>query len=71
MNELRAAEERSAERLAYGAGKRTVLLWALLCDDDTTFTAVARSAAGAYRVLTAERPGLSARVTGCTDLRFR
>jgi hypothetical protein len=41
--------------------------WHYICDDGASFSAIAPSEAGAFRVLNAERPGMRARFTGATN----
>jgi len=41
--------------------------WHYICDDGADFSAIAPSEAGAFRVLNAERPGMLAKFTGCTN----
>lgn len=45
-----------------------VYRWHYLCIDNATFSAIAPSEAGAFRVLNAERPGILATFDGCTSV---
>lgn len=61
MNE-RTKQERAAWAQPY------VYRYHFLCDDNTTFSAIAPSQAGAWRVLNAERPGMGAKYDGATGV---
>ncbi len=62
MTERQRQEERAWRTCEY------VYRWHYLCDDNVTFSAIAPSEAGAFRVLNAERPGMHARFDGCTSV---
>ena len=70
MNERKRQELRE-ERFALRAGRRTLRNWRFLCSDNVDFEAVAPSESGAFRVLNAERPGVTAQTMGFTEVRFR
>ncbi len=54
------------ERIAFET-QRTVYRYHFLCDDNTTFSAIAATEKGAFCVLNAERPGMMADFTERTE----
>lgn len=70
MNERKRQELRE-EQLAKEAGRRTLRVWRFLCSDNVDFAAIAPSESGAFRVLNAERPGVTAQTMGFTEVPAR
>jgi hypothetical protein len=58
--------ERSKQEHAAWRTAKSVQRWHYICDDGETFSAIAPTEEGAFRVLNAERPGVGARFDGST-----
>lgn len=61
-------ERKRQELIAFGNSAFSVYRYHYLCDDGTTFSAIASTESGAFRVLNAEIPGMIARFVDKTPV---